>query len=99
MNLFQVVLHIVVIMATKNWCGEWQDICNLWAEAAQCAVAVADVVMQELVARNDGVWSKDCVAALRKICPMISSEITSEASAAEVEGYGASKPTVDSAVK
>jgi len=55
--------------------------------------------MQALVARNDGVWSKDHVAALRKICPMVSNEITSEASAAEVEGYGASKLTVDSAVK
>lgn len=49
--------------------------------------------------RNDGVWSKDHVSALRKICPMVSSDITSEASAAEVEGYGASKLTVDSAVK
>ncbi|KAK7860198.1 guanine nucleotide exchange factor spike 1 [Quercus suber] len=52
-----------------------------------------------LMARNDGVWSKDYVTALRKICPMVSNEITSEASAAEVEGYGASKLTVDSAVK
>lgn len=51
------------------------------------------------MARNDGVWSKDHVTALRKICPMVSNEITSEASAAEVEGYGASKLTVDSAVK
>ncbi|RVW77002.1 Guanine nucleotide exchange factor SPIKE 1 [Vitis vinifera] len=52
-----------------------------------------------LVGRNDGVWSRDHVTALRKICPMVSREITSEASAAEVEGYGASKLTVDSAVK
>lgn len=51
------------------------------------------------MARNDGVWSKDHVTALRKICPMVSNEITSEASAAELEGYGASKLTVDSAVK
>ena len=51
------------------------------------------------MARNDGVWSKDHVTALCKICPMVSNEITSEASAAEVEGYGASKLTVDSAVK
>ena len=51
------------------------------------------------MARNDGVWSKDHVTALHKICPMVSNEITSEASAAEVEGYGASKLTVDSAVK
>ena len=51
------------------------------------------------MARNDGVWSKDHVSALRKICPMVSGEFTTEASAAEVEGYGASKLTVDSAVK
>ncbi|XP_049377998.1 guanine nucleotide exchange factor SPIKE 1 [Solanum stenotomum] len=57
------------------------------------------IYLQALVCRNDGVWSKDHVSALRKICPMVSSDITSEASAAEVEGYGASKLTVDSAVK
>lgn len=51
------------------------------------------------MARNDGVWSKDHITALRKICPMVSCEISSEAAAAEVEGYGASKLTVDSAVK
>lgn len=51
------------------------------------------------MSRNDGVWSSDHVSALRKICPMVNGEITSEASAAEVEGYGASKLTVDSAVK
>lgn len=39
------------------------------------------------------------MASLRKICPMVSTAITAEASAAEVEGYGASKLTVDSAVK
>lgn len=49
--------------------------------------------------RNDGVWSKDHITSLRKICPMVSSEITFEASAAEVEGYGSSKLTVDCAVK
>ncbi|KAK7257002.1 hypothetical protein RIF29_30661 [Crotalaria pallida] len=88
-------LHIMWLL---HLCDAHQEM-QSWAEAAQCAVAVAGVVMQALVARNDGVWSKDHVASLRKICPMVSSEITSEASAAEVEGYGASKLTVDSAVK
>ncbi|GAB4842882.1 MAP kinase Spk1 [Ancistrocladus abbreviatus] len=88
-------LHIMWLL---HLCDAHQEM-QSWAEAAQCAVAVAGVVMQALVSRNDGVWSKDQVAALRKICPMVSSEITSEASAAEVEGYGASKLTVDSAVK
>ncbi|XP_050203350.1 guanine nucleotide exchange factor SPIKE 1 [Mercurialis annua] len=88
-------LHIMWLL---HLCDAHQEM-QSWAEAAQCAVAVAGVVMQALVARKDGVWSKDHVTALRKICPMVSSEISSEASAAEVEGYGASKLTVDSAVK
>ncbi|KAJ6725270.1 DEDICATOR OF CYTOKINESIS DOCK [Salix viminalis] len=88
-------LHIMWLL---HLCDAHQEM-QSWAEAAQCAVAVAGVVMQALVVRNDGVWSKDHVISLRKICPMVSSEITSEASAAEVEGYGSSKLTVDSAVK
>ncbi|KAL7144248.1 hypothetical protein ABFS83_08G246800 [Erythranthe nasuta] len=88
-------LHIMWLL---HLCDAHQEM-QSWAEAAQCAVAVAGVVMQALVFRNDGVWSSDHVCALRKICPMVSGEISSEASAAEVEGYGASKLTVDSAVK
>ncbi|KAK9937405.1 hypothetical protein M0R45_014199 [Rubus argutus] len=88
-------LHIMWLL---HLCDAHQEM-QSWAEAAQCAVAVAGIVMQALVARNDGVWSKDHITALRKICPMVSSEISSEAAAAEVEGYGASKLTVDSAVK
>ncbi|KAK3034892.1 hypothetical protein RJ639_033255, partial [Escallonia herrerae] len=88
-------LHIMWLL---HLCDAHQEMQSS-AEAAQCAVAVAGVVMQALVSRNDGVWSMDHVTALRKICPMVSGEITSEASAAEVEGYGASKLTVDSAVK
>ncbi|KAK1393684.1 Guanine nucleotide exchange factor SPIKE 1 [Heracleum sosnowskyi] len=88
-------LHIMWLL---HLCDAHQEM-QSWAEAAQCAVGVAGVVMQALVSRNDGVWGNDHITALRKICPMVSNEITSEASAAEVEGYGASKLTVDSAVK
>ncbi|CAN6458196.1 unnamed protein product [Victoria cruziana] len=88
-------LHIMWLL---HLCDAHQEI-QSWAEAAQCAVAVAGVIMQALVGRNDAVWSKDHVIALRRICPMVSSAISAEASAAEVEGYGASKLTVDSAVK
>ncbi|KAF3437408.1 hypothetical protein FNV43_RR20161 [Rhamnella rubrinervis] len=63
------------------------------------AVAVAGVVMQAFVARNDGVCIKDHITSLRKICTMVSSVISSEAFATELEGYGASKLTVDCAVK
>ncbi|XP_043693842.1 guanine nucleotide exchange factor SPIKE 1 [Telopea speciosissima] len=88
-------LHIMWLL---HLCDAHQEM-QAWAEAAQCAVAVAGVIMQALVGRNDAVWSRDHVTALCKICPMVSSEVTAEASAAEVEGYGASKLTVDSAVK
>ncbi|KNA12632.1 hypothetical protein SOVF_124320 [Spinacia oleracea] len=88
-------LHIMWLL---HLCDAHQEM-QSWAEAAECAVAVAGVVMQALVSRNDGVWSKEHVAALRKICPMVNIEISSETAAAEVEGYGASKLTVDSAVK
>ncbi|KAG0487870.1 hypothetical protein HPP92_006681 [Vanilla planifolia] len=88
-------LHIVWLL---NLCDLHQEM-QSWAEAAQCAVAVAGVIMQALVGRNDAVWTSDHVVALQKICPIVSSDTTAEASAAEVEGYGASKLTVDSAVK
>ncbi|XP_010921287.2 guanine nucleotide exchange factor SPIKE 1 isoform X2 [Elaeis guineensis] len=88
-------LHIMWLL---HLCDAHQEM-QSWAEAAQCAVAVAGVIMQALVGRNDAVWSREHVASLRKICPMVSNAVTAEASAAEVEGYGASKLTVDSAVK
>ncbi|KAL5730695.1 MAP kinase Spk1 [Ranunculus cassubicifolius] len=88
-------LHIMWLL---HLCDAHQEM-QSWAEAAECAVAVAGVIMQALVGRNDAVWNREHVASLRKICPMVSGEITTEASAAEVEGYGASKLTVDSAVK
>ncbi|KAK1318522.1 hypothetical protein QJS10_CPB04g00652 [Acorus calamus] len=88
-------LHIMWLL---HLCDAHQEMQSC-AEAAQCAVAVAGVIMQALVGRNDAVWSRDHVASLRKICPMVSSAVTAEAFAAEVEGYGASKLTVDSAVK
>eukprot|EP00252_Welwitschia_mirabilis_P019875 TRINITY_DN4713_c0_g1_i1.p1 TRINITY_DN4713_c0_g1~~TRINITY_DN4713_c0_g1_i1.p1 ORF type:complete len:1841 (+),score=338.97 TRINITY_DN4713_c0_g1_i1:465-5987(+) len=88
-------LHIMWLL---HLCDAHQEM-QSWAEAAQCAVAVAGVIMQALVGRNDAVWGKEHVTSLRKICPMVSNAISGEASAAEVEGYGASKLTVDSAVK
>ncbi|URE46978.1 Dedicator of cytokinesis [Musa troglodytarum] len=88
-------LHIMWLL---HLCDAHQEM-QSWAEAAQCAVAVAGVIMQALVGRNDAVWNREHVTSLRKICPMVSSAVTAEASAAEVEGYGASKLTVDSAVK
>ncbi|OAY76191.1 guanine nucleotide exchange factor SPIKE 1 [Ananas comosus] len=88
-------LHIMWLL---HLCDAHQEM-QSWAEAAQCAVAVAGVIMQALVGRNDAVWSREHVASLRKICPVVSSDVSAEASAAEVEGYGASKLTVDSAVK
>jgi dedicator of cytokinesis protein 6/7/8 len=116
-------LHIMWLL---HLCDAHQEM-QSWAEAAQCAVAVAGVIMQvdfcssssfipgvlksawgfvtfetflqALVGRNDAVWSKEHVASLCKICPVVSTDVSAETSAAEVEGYGASKLTVDSAVK
>ncbi|KXG39465.1 guanine nucleotide exchange factor SPIKE 1 [Sorghum bicolor] len=88
-------LHIMWLL---HLCDAHQEM-QSWAEAAQCAVAVAGVIMQALVGRNDAVWSKEHVASLCKICPIVNTDVSAEASAAEVEGYGASKLTVDSAVK
>jgi hypothetical protein len=59
----------------------------------------SETFLQALVGRNDAVWSKEHVASLCKICPIVNTNVSAEASAAEVEGYGASKLTVDSAVK
>uniref|UniRef100_A0A804UJY8 Guanine nucleotide exchange factor SPIKE 1 n=1 Tax=Zea mays TaxID=4577 RepID=A0A804UJY8_MAIZE len=84
--------------ALLHLCDAHQEM-QSWAEAAQCAVAAAGVIMQALVGRNDAVWSKEHVTSLHKICPIVNTDVSAEASAAEVEGYGASKLTVDSAVK
>jgi len=70
-----------------------------WAEAAQCAVAVAGVIMQAILGQKDNIWGKEHVEALCQICPMLKGAVVGEAAAAEVEGYGASKLTVESAVK
>ncbi|XP_042385230.1 guanine nucleotide exchange factor SPIKE 1-like [Zingiber officinale] len=88
-------LHIMWLL---HLCDAHQEM-QSWAEAAQCAVAVASVILQALVGRNDAVWNREHVASLSKICPMVSNAVASDSSAAEVEGYGASKLTVDSAVK
>ncbi|KAJ7561812.1 hypothetical protein O6H91_03G042400 [Diphasiastrum complanatum] len=88
-------LHIMWLLHLSDAHQEMHS----WAEAAQCAVAVAGVIMQALVARNDVIWGKQHLEGLRKICPMLSDALLIESSAAEVEGYGASKLTVDSAVK
>ncbi|XP_073392859.1 guanine nucleotide exchange factor SPIKE 1 isoform X2 [Physcomitrium patens] len=70
-----------------------------YAEAAQCAVSVAGVVMQAIVSKGDHMWGKEHVEALRKICPMLTGASFGEAASAEIEGYGSSKLTVESAVK
>ncbi|KAK1650389.1 hypothetical protein QYE76_068194 [Lolium multiflorum] len=88
-------LHIMWLL---HLCDAHQEMQSC-AEAAQCAVAVAGVIMQALVGRNDAVWNKEHVASLCRICPVVGTDVGTEVAAAEVEGYGASKLTVDSAVK
>ncbi|KAF3437403.1 hypothetical protein FNV43_RR20156 [Rhamnella rubrinervis] len=83
-----------VDVAIVHFCRHGRIVVTLIKCIAQSAVDVAGVVMQALLARNDGVCSKDHITSLRKICPMVSSEITFEAPAAEVVGYGAPKLAV-----
>lgn len=49
--------------------------------------------------KGDHMWGKEHVEALRKICPMLTGASFGEAASAEIEGYGSSKLTVESAVK
>jgi hypothetical protein len=55
--------------------------------------------LQAILGQKDNVWGKEHVEALCQICPMLKGAVVGEAAAAEVEGYGASKLTVESAVK
>lgn len=55
--------------------------------------------MQAIVGKGDHVWEKEHVESLRKICPMLTGACFGEAASAEIEGYGSSKLTVESAVK
>ncbi|XP_024369391.1 guanine nucleotide exchange factor SPIKE 1 isoform X5 [Physcomitrium patens] len=70
-----------------------------YAEAAQCAVAVAGVIMHAIVGKGDHVWGKEHVEALGNIFPMLTGSRFGDAATAEIEGYGSSKLTVESAVK
>ncbi|XP_068661729.1 guanine nucleotide exchange factor SPIKE 1-like isoform X3 [Aristolochia californica] len=83
--------------AENRW--SWSEAKHLSSSLILALDAGLEHALLALVGRNDAVWTGEHVAALRKICPMVSTAITAEASAAEVEGYGASKLTVDSAVK
>jgi hypothetical protein len=60
---------------------------------------ITGFAVQAIVGDKDNVWGKDHVAALCKICPMLRGAVVGEAAKAEVEGYGTSKLTVESAVK
>lgn len=54
---------------------------------------------QAIVGKGDRVWGKEHVEALRNICPMLTGARFRDAATAEIEGYGSSKLTVESAVK
>jgi hypothetical protein len=54
---------------------------------------------QAIVGKGDRVWGKEHVGALRNICPMLTGARFGDAATAEIEGYGSSKLTVESAVK
>lgn len=56
-------------------------------------------MFQAIVGKGDRVWGKEHVEALRNICPMLTGARFGDAATAEIEGYGSSKLTVESAVK
>lgn len=54
---------------------------------------------QAIVGKGDHVWGKEHVEALGNIFPMLTGSRFGDAATAEIEGYGSSKLTVESAVK
>ena len=55
--------------------------------------------LQAIVGKNDHVWGKEHVEALRNICPMFTGARFGDAATAKIEGYEWSELTVELAVK
>ena len=67
--------------------------------SADSLMYLSDGGLQAIVGKGDHVWGKEHVGALRNICPMLTGARFGDAATAEIEGYGSSKLTVESAVK
>ncbi|GAQ82020.1 guanine nucleotide exchange factor [Klebsormidium nitens] len=63
-----------------------------WAEAAQCALTVAGVIMQALIHRGDPVWTPGDLAHLRRLCPSLPETL-------DDPGSRSSKISVDTALR
>jgi hypothetical protein len=85
-------LFLVRTLSLVNF-SHWSD--YIFPDTNLCTL----LEIQAIVGDKDNVWGKDHVAALCKICPMLRGSVVGEAAKAEVEGYGTSKLTVESAVK
>eukprot|EP00850_Spirogloea_muscicola_P015234 SM000115S23913 [mRNA] locus=s115:228492:237452:+ [translate_table: standard] len=93
-------LHIMWLMHLSNWHIE----ASSWAEAGQCTLAIAGMMVLATVARKDSPWDKFHVAVLELLCPSLQHlrvSMLDPAAAADMEiyGYGASKLNAEGAVK
>eukprot|EP00850_Spirogloea_muscicola_P019338 SM000188S03833 [mRNA] locus=s188:199236:208245:- [translate_table: standard] len=93
-------LHIMWLMHLSNRHIENSS----WAEAGQCTLAIAGMMVLATVARKDSPWDKTHVAILVLLCPSLQHlqvAMLDSATAADMEiyGYGASKLNAEAALK
>ncbi|GJP50031.1 hypothetical protein CLOM_g9183 [Closterium sp. NIES-68] len=86
------------IMWMLHLCDAHQEM-NQWAEAAQCAVSVAGIVIRGLqIASQELVWDEEHLEVLWSICPLARHQWRARAFSSQSE-FGASSLTVEGAVK
>ncbi|CAI5483811.1 unnamed protein product [Closterium sp. Yama58-4] len=85
------------IMWMLHLCDAHQEM-NQWAEAAQCAVSVAGIVIRGLqIASEEPVWDEEHLEVLWSICPLARHQWRARAFSSQ-SGFGAARVTVEGAV-
>ncbi|CAI5464241.1 unnamed protein product, partial [Closterium sp. Yama58-4] len=86
------------IMWMLHLCDAHQEM-NQWAEAAQCAVSVAGIVIRGLqIASQEPVWDEEHLEVLWSICPLARHQWRARAFSSQ-SGFGAARVTVEGAVQ
>ncbi|CAI5521433.1 unnamed protein product [Closterium sp. Naga37s-1] len=86
------------IMWMLHLCDAHQEM-NQWAEAAQCAVSVAGIVIRGLqIASEEPVWDEEHLEVLWSICPLARHQWRARAFSSQ-SGFGAARVTVEGAVQ
>ncbi|CAI5532559.1 unnamed protein product [Closterium sp. Naga37s-1] len=86
------------IMWMLHLCDAHQEM-NQWAEAAQCAVSVAGIVIRGLqIASEEPVWDEEHLEVLWSICPLARHQWRARAFSSQ-SGFGAAWVTVEGAVQ